>query len=206
MPSDLRLNWLIAVALTGWLLYLLAPILTPFVASALLAYVGDPFADRLQKLRMPRTIAVVAVFLLTFILLGLLVLLVGPLVRGQVVALLEALPAIGQQVENVWMPWIKETFDIQMGDNVGFAPFLARYGELAGEWGGRVLVGVAESGGALVTAVISLFLIPILTFYLLRDWDYIVARIGALVPMSQRDTVFSLARETDEMLGAFHAD
>lgn len=54
-----------------------------------------------------------------------------------------------------------------------------------------------------MTAVISLFLIPILTFYLLRDWDYIVARVGALVPMSQRETVFGLARETDEMLGAF---
>ena len=49
----------------------------------------------------------------------------------------------------------------------------------------------------------SLFLIPILTFYLLRDWDYIVAHIGALVPESNRDTVFGLARETDDMLGAF---
>ena len=56
--SDLRINWLIAVALAGWLLYLLAPILTPFVASALLAYVGDPLADRLQRLKLPRTVAV----------------------------------------------------------------------------------------------------------------------------------------------------
>ena len=53
MQTDLRLNWLIAVALTGWLFYLLAPVLTPFVAAALLAYMGDPLADRLQKLRMP---------------------------------------------------------------------------------------------------------------------------------------------------------
>ena len=203
MPSDLRINWLIAIALTGWLLYLLAPILTPFVAAALLAYVGDPLADRLQKLRLPRTIAVVAVFLLTFLLLGLLVLLVGPLVRSQVGALLDALPGIATQVEEVWMPWISDTFDVQLGDDVGIGPFMARYGEMAGDWGGRVLVGVAESGGALAAAVISLFLIPILTFYLLRDWDYIVARVSALVPMSQRDTVFGLVREADEMLGAF---
>ena len=55
MKSDLRLNWLIAIGLTGWLMYLLAPILTPFVAAALLAYVGDPLADRLQKLlQLPR--------------------------------------------------------------------------------------------------------------------------------------------------------
>ena len=65
MRSDLRLNWLIAVALTGWLLYLLAPVLTPFIAAALLAYMGDPLADRLQKFKMPRTLAVFLVFLIT---------------------------------------------------------------------------------------------------------------------------------------------
>ena len=64
--TNLRLNWLIATALIGWLMWLLAPVLTPFVASALLAYVGDPLADRLQRLKLPRTIAVVTVFLLTF--------------------------------------------------------------------------------------------------------------------------------------------
>ena len=72
--SDYRLNWLIALALAGWLLYLLAPVLTPFIAAALLAYIGDPLADRLQRLRMPRTLAVVSVFLLTLLFLGLLVL------------------------------------------------------------------------------------------------------------------------------------
>ena len=72
--ASLRTNWLIAIALVGGLLYLLAPVLTPFVAAALLAYIGDPLADRLQKLRMPRTLAVVAVFVLTFLMLALLVL------------------------------------------------------------------------------------------------------------------------------------
>jgi len=203
MRTDLRTSWLIAVALAGWLLYLLAPILTPFVAAALLAYVGDPIADRLQKFKLPRTLAVVAVFILTFLFLGLLVLLVGPLIRTQVGALLEALPAIAARAEEVWLPWIAATLDVQLGDDVGIGPFLARYSEMAGNWGGKVLIGVAESGGALAAAVISLFLIPILTFYLLRDWDYIVARLGALVPASQRETVFSLVRDADDMLGAF---
>ena len=82
MNSSLRMNWLIAIALIGWLLYLLAPVLTPFVAAALLAYIGDPLADRLQRLKLPRTLAVVAVFILTFLMLGLIVLLVGPLIRA----------------------------------------------------------------------------------------------------------------------------
>lgn len=203
MKADLRINWLIAIVLSGWLLYLLAPILTPFVAGALLAYVGDPLADRLQKLRLPRTLAVVAVFLLTFVTLGLLILLIFPLIRNQVSALLSALPAIGAQVEQVWLPWVVDTFGIELGDEVGIGPFLARYSEMAGNWGGKVLMSVAESGGALATAVISLFLVPILTFYLLRDWDLIVARVGALIPISQRETIVGLVRDADDMLGAF---
>ena len=203
MNTDLRLNWLIAIALTGWLFYLLAPVLTPFVAAALLAYMGDHLADRMQKLKMPRSLAVAAVFLLTFLILGLLVLLVGPLIRTQVGALFDALPEIARQVEQVWLPNILGWLDIEAGDDVGFAPFLAKYGEMFGSWSGKVLLSVSKSGGALAAAVLSLFLVPIITFYMLRDWDTIMAHLGALVPDSQRETIFKLARESDEVLSAF---
>jgi predicted PurR-regulated permease PerM len=119
VTSELRLNWLIAIALTGWLLYLLAPVLTPFVASALLAYIGDPLADRLQRLRMPRTLAVIAVFVLTFLVLVLLVVLVGPLIRTQISALFDALPEIARQFEQVWMPNIAGFLNIEVGEEIG---------------------------------------------------------------------------------------
>jgi predicted PurR-regulated permease PerM len=202
-PGENRFNWLIAVALTGWLLYLLAPVLTPFVAAALLAYIGDPLADRLQRIRFPRTIAVVSVFLLTLLMLGLLVLLVVPLIQMQVSALMEALPGIIAQVEQVWLPRATEFFGIDPGTDIGLAAFLSRYSDMAGTWGARVFVGLTKSGGALAAALLSLFLIPILTFYLLRDWDSILRRLGALVPSRQRETVFKLARDTDDVLGAF---
>ena len=100
MKSELRANWLIAIALIGWLLYLLAPVLTPFIAAGLLAYIGDPLADRLQRLHLPRTLAVVTVFLLTFLFLGLLVLLLGPLVSTQIAALFAVLPDIAISTSN----------------------------------------------------------------------------------------------------------
>ena len=203
MNPSLRMNWLIAIALVGVLMYLLAPVLTPFVAAALLAYIGDPLADRLQRLKLPRTLAVVAVFVLTFMMLGLLVLLVGPLIRTQVGALLDALPEIVRQFEQVWLPNIAGMLDLELGDDVGLGAFVARYGDMAGTWGTKVLVSVSQSGGAVAAAVLSLFLVPILTFYLLRDWDSILAHLGALIPSDHRDTVFGLARETDDVLGAF---
>lgn len=203
MNSDLRTNWMVAIALTGWLLYLLAPILTPFIAAALLAYIGDPLADRLQRLKMPRTVAVVSVFILTFLAMGLLVLLVVPLIQMQVSALMDALPGIITEVEQVWLPRVSEWLGIPAGEDIGFAAFMARYSDMAGSWGTSVLRSVSRSGGALAAAVISLFLIPILTFYMLRDWDSILNHVGALVPAAQRDTIFRLARETDDILGAF---
>ncbi len=203
METKLKTNWLIAVALAGWLLYLLAPILTPFVAAALFAYLGDPLADRLERLRLPRSLAVVFVFALTIAVLALLVLLVGPLVQQQVAALVAALPDIARNLEDVWLPRLAPLLDIDPDAGVGIGAFLSRYSEMAGEWGSMLFTSVSRGGGALATAVISLFLVPILTFYMLRDWDGIVVRLGSLVPESQQETVFRLAGETDEVLGAF---
>ncbi|MGI9221163.1 MAG: AI-2E family transporter [Woeseiaceae bacterium] len=203
MADDRRLNWLIAVAILGWLIYLLAPVLTPFVASILLAYIGDPLADRLERWKFPRTLAVVAVFLLTFLVLGLLVLLVGPLIRTQVAALMAALPDIIMRVEQFWLPTMMQLLEVDAGEDVGVGAFVARYGDMAGEWGATILMSVSKSGGAVAAAVLSLFLIPIITFYLLRDWDKITARLGALIPTRQRTTIMQLAKETDEVLGAF---
>ena len=203
MKSDLRINWLIAIMISGWLLYLLAPVLTPFVAAALLAYIGDPLADRLQKLRFPRTLAVATVFLITFVFIALLVLLVGPLIRQQVAALFAALPSIVSQIEQVWLPGVMDFFDLEHGENIGLGAFLAQYKDMAGSWSATLLTSVTTTGSMLAAAVLSLFLIPILTFYLLRDWDSIVAHLGALLPSSQREIIVELARQTDEVLGAF---
>jgi len=203
MKMDLRLNWLIAIALTGWLLYLLAPVLTPFIAAALLAYISDPLADRLQKFGMPRTVAVIAVFVLIIVVIALLVILVGPLIGAQVQALFQAIPEIVRQFEAVWVPRILGWLNFEPGQDLGIGIFLDKYGALVGDWSGKALMSVGKSGGALLTAVLSLFLIPIILFYLLRDWDMIVARIASILPEKQRATLTYLARESDEVLGAF---
>lgn len=203
MATDLRLNWLIAIALTGWVFYLLAPVLTPFIAAGLLAYMGDPLADRLQKLGLPRTLAVFVVFLVTFLLLSLLILLMGPLIKAQVGALFHALPDIARQVEQVWLPNVLGWLNIEPGDDVGVSAFLANYSDMFGSWSGKFLLGVGKSGGVVVAAILSLFLIPIITFYMLRDWDAFTTHLVALLPEGQRKTVLMLARQTDEVLGAF---
>jgi predicted PurR-regulated permease PerM len=108
-----------------------------------------------------------------------------------------------RQFEQVWLPNIAEQLNLDIGEDVGIGAFIARYGDMAGSWGTRVLISVTQSGSALAAAVLSIFLVPIVTFYLLRDWDLIVAHVAALLPSAHHATVVSLAKDTDEVLGAF---
>ncbi|MEL7024448.1 MAG: AI-2E family transporter [Pseudomonadota bacterium] len=204
--TDTRWLWIGGVAGIGVLLYLLSPVLTPFIAAALLAYVGDPLADKLQELRMPRPVAVLVVFILTLLVLAGLVLLLVPLVRTQASALFDVLPRYLLLLEERVWPHIAGVLADGNGSSepeFRLSAMLESLGSSAGQWGSTLLTQITRSGGALLTAVVNVFLVPILTFYLLRDWDLIVARIGALIPVNRRESAFALARETDETLAAF---
>jgi predicted PurR-regulated permease PerM len=186
------------------LLYRLAPILTPFISSALLAYVGDPVVDRLERLKLPRTIAVIVVFVLIFVLLGALTLLIFPLVRTQTAALAMELPNYVSWLETQLLPKVNDLFGFEAtSTNVGFGALISRYGEELRQLAGGALITVSHSGAALINAVLNVLLTPVITFYLLRDWDLIVARIVALLPDSRRDEIVALGQRTDEALGAF---
>lgn len=202
-PSD---RVLAAVALLGvfWLVYLLSPILTPFIASGLLAYLGDPLVDRLERLRLRRTLAVIVVFVLIFVLLGLLTILVVPLVRAQTAALMLQLPVYVDWIEKQLLPRMNAFmgFDAPVSDR-GIGALLSQYDEQLRELAGGVLRSVSRSGGALIGAVINLLLVPVITFYLLRDWDLLIARIDALAPARRRASIERLARQTNEVLGGF---
>jgi predicted PurR-regulated permease PerM len=199
-----RLLWLAMLAAGGYLVYLLAPILTPFVAAGLLAYIGDPLVDRLQAMKLPRTPAVLVVFVLTLVVLLLLVLLVVPLFKNQVAALIERLPSYAAWAEANVLPKLANWIDIDAeGSDVGISAFIAKNASMAGSWGARVVGSVSRSGSLLLSGLLSLFLVPVLAFYLLRDWDRLIATVGLLVPREQRMTVNELSRQTDEVLGGF---
>ncbi len=204
MTAQQKIVWLISLALTGYLLYLLAPILTPFVAAGLLAYVGDPLVDRLEKLRLSRTLAVVVYFLILVVVFASLIGLIVPLVREQGAALASKVPGYIQWVEARFLPGLFARLGIEPDMNTtGLGALLTEYGDkVAGVLTGA-LTRISRSGTAVIGAFATLFLIPILMFYLLRDWDILVERIGTLVPPAAREPVFTIARESDEMLGGF---
>jgi predicted PurR-regulated permease PerM len=198
--------FLLAVVLAvGGLLYVLSPILTPFVASAFLAYLGDPLVDRLETLGLKRALAVTLVFLLILLsLLGLGLVLV-PLLEDQISTLFAKMPGYIEWVRGSLVPWVQGKLGVESELQLvaRLQGMLAEHWDEAGGIASGILASVSRSGLALMGWLANLVLIPVLTFYLLRDWDDIIAGIHALLPRNIEPVVSGLTRESDEMLGAF---
>lgn len=189
----------------GFVLYLLAPVLTPFLIAAALAYIGDPLVDRLESWRLSRTLSVVSVFLL-LTLVGLTVLLVlVPMVQRQVVLLATKLPAYVDWAQHQGMPWLaaKLGFEADVFDLELLRGYLQESWQRAGGTMAQAVAALSKSGLTVLAWLANLVLIPVVTFYLLRDWDVMVARIHELVPRRIEPEVVRLARASDEVLGAF---
>ncbi|MCG6970458.1 MAG: AI-2E family transporter [Gammaproteobacteria bacterium] len=187
------------------LLYLLAPVLSPFLAGTLLAYLGDPLVDRLETYKLPRTAAVVVVFVTILLLLLLLPLILLPLIEQQISALVAKLPAYIDWIQQTVIPFLSQALNIESGvlDMTSLKQAVAKHWREMGGIATNVVTMVSQSGLMMVAWLANLVLIPVVTFYLLRDWDVVVARIRALLPRRNEATIVQLARESDEVLGAF---
>ena len=109
-----RWQWLVIAAIAGWLIYLLAPVLTPFVCAALLGWLGDPWVDRLQRRGYSRTTAVVLVFTLMLLLLALALIILLPMLERQVVELVESLPNYRDWFVQKALPWVERRTGLEL--------------------------------------------------------------------------------------------
>jgi len=194
---------LAAVAALLLLLYFLGPVLMPFAVSAGLAYLGDPLVDRLQR-RMSRTLAVTLVFVvLSAVTLPVLILLL-PLLMDQVRELIANIPDYLNWIQLKGLP----ALGIELPPELRLDPENLKrvVSENLPQAGGimRELLGtLSRSGGAFLAFMANLLLIPVVTFYLLRDWDHLVAWVDAALPQRYREDVRSLTRESDAVLSGF---
>ncbi|HDS1734386.1 AI-2E family transporter [Pseudomonas sp. BP8] len=204
--TDLRRwAWLGVALLIALLLYCLHNILSPFLVGILLAYLADPLVDRLERLGLSRTWGVVVVFsLFTLIFMALLLVLI-PMLAKQLVRLYELTPQILDWLQHVALPWVQGRLGLADGfwkfDKIK-AAVGAHMGETT-DFVGVLLSQATASSLALLAWLANLVLIPVVGFYLLRDWDLMMAKLRSLLPRQREDQVVELAGECHEVLGAF---
>ncbi|OOG36266.1 AI-2E family transporter [Rhodanobacter sp. C05] len=207
MNHDTSRRWqmLAIVAAIVYVVWLLAPVLMPFAVAAMLAYLGDPLADRLERVGLSRNWAATIVFTVLLLAVGGVLLLLIPLIARQVENLIENLPRYGDWAQHTAWPWLQARLhlDPRMFDSdrllVAIKAHLGSIGDIAT----TVLGKVSRSGLGVVQWLANLVLIPVVAFYLLRDWDRLVGTIDRMLPRSVEPTIAHLARESDKVLGAF---
>jgi predicted PurR-regulated permease PerM len=201
-----RLQWGLLALAAGWLVWLLAPVLTPFVLAALLGWLGDPLVDRIEQSCRSRNAAVVMVFSVMAALVLLALLLLLPLLQRQVVTLVASLPGYRDWLVGTGLPWLEHKTGLQLVgwlDPQRLIALMRAHWEQAGGTAATLLGYLSRSGFALLAWIANIVLLPVLTFFFLRDWDLIVERVAALVPRDHTATVSRLAQESSLVLGGF---
>jgi len=198
--------WVVMVLVLVGLLWLLAPVLTPFVVSALLAWLGDPMVARLERAGRSRTTAVLIVFGLMTLIVVLSLLVIVPLLQDQVLKLIAWLPQLSQWAQTTAIPWLENRTGLKLAGYIDpsyLLGLLQEHWQQAGGVATSVLGGLSKSGLAVLGFLASVALVPVVTFYFLRDWRPMLEQIRQLVPRPLEPTVSRLAAESNEVLGGF---
>ena len=201
-----RLQWTAVALLVGALLWLLAPVLSPVVFAALLGWLGDPLVDRIERRGLSRNTAVLLVFGGMMLVLVLALLLLLPLLERQIITLVQSLPRYRDWLVGTVVPWLERRTGMQLLawlDPERLIELVRSHWQQAGGMAKSVLGYLSRSGFALLGVVANVVLLPVLTFFFLRDWDLLVERVAALIPRDHEATVSRLALASSDMLGAF---
>jgi predicted PurR-regulated permease PerM len=210
-PKNLFIDnrWLIIAAIFVFIIYLLLPVLTPFLIAAILAYICDPLVDRLclmgiGKFKLGRTLSTVLVMAGIFSIIILLFLILVPLLQKESLLIAERLPGTINNIRTIIEPWLQSNFGISLAiDSAQIQEIISKNWKTAGGLLGDLLKIAGSNGLALIGILANILLLPVVLFYLLRDWDGFIASITRLIPRNWQKKTTSIAVEIDQVLSEF---
>ena len=193
--------WLGLLALLILAIVLLRGILLPFLVGMAMAYLLDPAADRLQRWGLGRTLATLVITAsFTIVLLAALLLVLPPL-AGQAAELASNLPGYLERLRGSVVPWVSNIVArTELTEQVSTEGLLERFSGRAMEFLGTALSGILQSGLAFLNLLSLIFVTPVVTFYLIRDWDRMMTKVRDIIPRDELPTAERLAHELDEVL------
>ncbi|WP_280152464.1 AI-2E family transporter [Piscinibacter sp. XHJ-5] len=198
------LSWLaLGLAALG-VLWLLAPVLTPFLVGAVLAYALHPAVERLAARRVPRVLSVLLVEVTVIFVLVAVLLLVVPILSKELPLLREQIPLLADRLNRALTPWLAQ-FGVDVAfDIASIKAFVLKYLDANVEDWLATVLSSARIGGSIVLAVIgNAVLVPVVLFFLLMDWPSVVARVQSLVPPRMRPAFHDFMDECDLVLGQY---
>jgi len=196
--------WLGALAATILVLWLLSPILLPFIAGLALAYFLDPVADRLERLGLPRLAATLVILLVSLLAVVLAALIIVPVLSDQIGKFAGDLPEIlrnlALRINELAPAWLKEML---AKSETNIQGSLTDFASKAAGWILTLLSSLLTGGMALVNIVSLMVVTPIVAFYLLVDWDHIVAKVDGWLPRDHAPAIRQLFAEIDRAMAGF---
>ena len=196
-------GWALAGAAVLLALYLLSGILLPFIVGMAAAYLLDPLADWLQRRGFRRGTATLLITALFFALLALLVLVLLPVAIEQAVGLGAKLPGYFDELRGRLLQLVERLESQNVVEGGSVEGLASRFAQQALSYVGTALTNVVQSSLVVLNLFSLVFITPIVTFYLLRDWDRMVAAVRSIVPPRHHPTARRLAKEVDQVLAGF---
>jgi predicted PurR-regulated permease PerM len=206
--------WIGAFLLFVFLLWLFSGVLLPFAAAVALAYLLNPVVDRLEKIGFNRLGAALLIMTCFALVLALIAVLLAPVLWRQLASFIEELPTYAVKLEKLISAETERLSREYGGDlmqkfglgNKGGSELATATNDLfaqAAQWATSFLNSLLTRGAALISLISLLVVTPVVVFYMLLDWDKMIATIDGLVPLRHRETVRALAREIDAAMAGF---
>jgi len=193
-----------AVVVTALVVMFLGGVLVPFLVGAALAYMGHPAVTWAERRRVPRTLGTLLVVIVILLLFAGLVFVLVPLIQSEVVQLARRAPELLAQLFARVAPWLSDNLGIDMQFDMGsIKELISENLSSAEQVGLKVLHSLKTGGLVLLGIVINVAMIPVVMFYLLRDWGKLVAKVDELLPRRWVPKVRTIAREIDAVLAEF---
>lgn len=200
LPIDKQLRyWGIAAAVTALALWSLGDVILPFVLGGAVAYVLDPVADALERLGLSRAMATTTITIVAALVFVILALLVVPTLIAQAGALVNTAPEIFRNLQ----AFLTDRFPQVIDADSPARQALVAIGDTVKSRGADLLETLLASALSVINLVLLIFIVPVVAFYLLLDWDRMVAQVDELLPRDHAPTIRDLARQIDRTLASF---
>lgn len=201
--SKLMLFGLLAFISIG-LAWHLSPILSPFLLATVMAYICNPLVGWMERRRVPRTLATLLTMLLLLTLIAGLLLVLVPLVQHEIQLFIERLPSTIDWIKLHGLPWLQTSFGVDISLDVDeVKTYLGEHIKSAGTLVSKLLPSLKSGGVALVGIVMNLLLVPVVFFYVLRDWNRIITKVEVLIPRAWHANTIRIAQDIDQVLSEF---